>query len=67
MCKAVLVSLFWFTIATTAAPTLLEANTLLQNGEEAQALNRYFKSLKTDDHCNGMLSTSLPLIYLWAQ
>ncbi|XP_006463728.1 hypothetical protein AGABI2DRAFT_194475 [Agaricus bisporus var. bisporus H97] len=52
MCKAVLVSLFWFMIATMAAPTLLEANTLLQNGEEAQALNRYFKSLKTADHCN---------------
>jgi hypothetical protein len=40
-------------IAAMAAPTSLDANTLLQNGEEAQALNRYFKSLKAADPCHG--------------
>jgi len=35
------------------APTQLDAATLLQNGEEAQALNRFFQGLKASDPCKG--------------
>lgn len=55
MHKTLLFSLFGFTAAVLAAPTSLDAATLLQNGEEAQALNRFFKSLKAADPCQGVI------------
>jgi hypothetical protein len=53
MCRTVFLSLLTFVVVTLAAPTSLDAATLLQNGEEAQALNRFFRSLKASDPCQG--------------
>ena len=39
--------------AACGAPTQLDVATLLQNGEEAQALNRFFQGLKASDPCKG--------------
>lgn len=36
-----------------AAPTTLDAATLLKNAQDAQTLNREFRGLKTTDPCKG--------------
>lgn len=48
-----LFSFLSFVLAAWGAPTQLDAATLLQNGEEAQALNRFFQGLKASDPCKG--------------
>jgi hypothetical protein len=42
-----------FIVATRGAPTALDPATLLQNAEEAQALNRQFQGLNVSDPCTG--------------
>lgn len=59
MYKSVILPLLSFAAVVCAAPASLDAATLLQNGEEAQALNRHFRTLKASDSCQGAHSSSL--------
>lgn len=45
--------------AAQSAPTSIDANTLLQNGQAAQQLNAEFQSLKITDSCNSMCHSRL--------
>ena len=44
-----------FAFVACGAPTILDAAALMKNGEEAQALNRFFQGLKASDPCTGAL------------
>ena len=44
-----------FSFVACGAPTILDAAALMKNGEEAQALNRFFQGLKASDPCTGAL------------